>query len=159
METLDLNVESSTGRSRNEYLGFGTGGGTRPVRPWLDSRSTMGREATEVDLIRRLAVERRVRTVLVGPIDERVHLPDHGFSPCGDNDPFQPVFDGSNRSLQNGNAAVLPDGPKSGPDVVLSAPAFVSRRGPELASFVTDQMPRCRSCHSDRATEKRLHLA
>ena len=70
VEVFDVNVESSTGRSRNEHLGFGTRRRTWPVRPWLDSRSTMGREATEVDLVGRLAAERRVRTVLVGPIDQ-----------------------------------------------------------------------------------------
>ena len=154
VESLDLDVESSTGLSRDQHLWFGTRRRTRPVRPWLDSRSTMSREATEVDLVGRLAAERSVWTVLVGPIDERVHLPDHGFSPCGDNDPFQPIFDGPNRSFENGNTAVLPDGTKSRPDVVLSAPALVSRRGPELASFVTDQMPRCRSGGSDRTTEE-----
>ena len=70
-----------------------------------------------------------MRTVLVGPIDERVHLPDHGFSPCGDNDPFQPVFDGSNGSLQNGNAAVLPDRTESRSNVVLAAPVNAVRNG------------------------------
>ena len=159
METLDLNVESITGLSRNEHSWLGTRGRTRPVRPWLDSWSTMGREATEVGLIGRLAAERCVRTVLVGPIDQPVHFPDHGSSPCGDNDPSHSVFDGPNGSLQNSDATVLPDGPESRPNVVLSAPALVSRRGPELASFVTDQMPWGRSGHSDRETEKRLHLA
>ena len=124
VEVFDLDAESSTGLSRDEYLWFGTGGRTRPVRPWLDPRSTMSRETTEVDLVGCLAAERGVGTVLVGPVDQPVHFPDHGSSPCGDNDPFQSVFDGPNRSFQNGDAAVLPDGPESRPDVVLSAPAL-----------------------------------
>ena len=95
-------------------------------------------EATEVDLVGCLAAERRVRTVLVDPVDQPIHFPNHGDSPCGDNDPFEPVFDGSNGSFEHGNAAVLPNGPESRSDVVLSAPTLVSRGGPELASFVTD---------------------
>ena len=119
----------------------------------------MGWESTEVDFVGRLAAERCVRTMLVGPVDQHVHLPDHGSSPCGNNNPSQRIFDGPNRSFENGNAAVLPNGPESRPDVVLSAPAFVSRRGPELTSFVTDQMPRCRSGGSDHLTEKRVNFA
>ena len=97
--------------------------------------------------------------MLVGPVDQSVHFPDHDFSPGGDNDPSQPVFDGPNGSLQNGNAAVLPDGPESRSDVVLSASTFVSRRGPELASFVTDQMLRCRSCGLDCPTKDSVNFA
>ena len=82
VEVFDLDVESSTGHSRNEHLGFGTRGRTRPVRPWLDSRSTMGREPTEVDFVGCLAAERRVGTMLVGPIDQPVHLLEHGVTSC-----------------------------------------------------------------------------
>ena len=85
-EVLDLDVESITGFPRNEHLWLCAGGRTRPVRPWLDSWSTMGREATEVDFVGGFSAERRVWTVLVGPIDQPVHFPDHGFSPCGNND-------------------------------------------------------------------------
>ena len=57
VEVFDLDVESSTRLPGDEHSWLGTRGRARPIRPWLDSWSTMGWEATEVDLVGCLAAE------------------------------------------------------------------------------------------------------
>jgi hypothetical protein len=41
----------------------------RPFRAWLESRTFTGRRHLVIDLMRRLAIQRRVRSILIEPVD------------------------------------------------------------------------------------------
>ncbi len=138
---FDFHFESCTRLAGHQRVQRRTRRTARPSGSWFNPRTPTGRKPFEVDLLRRLAVQRRVRTVLVVPFDDHFQLVAQGHATRWNGRTPQPVFDCPQGTLQHGNAAASADGSKPRLNVVLSAPAIVSRL-PELASFVTDQMPR-----------------
>ena len=71
----DINRRDDARRTRNERVRPCTRGSPRPTLTRFDTGPTIGWFATEIDFIRRATGERRVRTMLIEPIDVEIEFP------------------------------------------------------------------------------------
>ena len=118
----------------------GTGRGLGPPRARLKSGGRVGRRPVEVDLVRRSAVERLVRSVLVVPfgveaefLSERV--PAHG----NEQSPGALGLHTSDEPFDNRDAAMPANGPEPKPDATAPTPG-PEALAPELRPFVADDV-------------------
>ncbi len=96
-----------------------------PALAWFYPWSSIGGLQVEVNFIGRLALERRVGTMLVVPskvgcefpAKRRLALRNHDLSSCL-------VLDGANQSFDHSDASVLPDRAVPNTDRLALAPAF-----------------------------------
>src|SRR5260370_869007 len=123
-------------------------------RTRFDARKSIGRKLPEVNFVGRLALERRVRAMLVVPVDDRIELIAHCLAAQRNHHVTQRFLQGTDKSLHHGNAAVLADGAEPRANAASLAPALISGRRPELFPFIADQMRRRCSRGANRATEK-----
>ncbi len=70
----DDHLKPLAGFPGNEGLGFGAGRTTSPTLARFDPWSAIGGIAIVIDLLGRLAAERRMRAILVVPVDEQNKL-------------------------------------------------------------------------------------
>jgi hypothetical protein len=96
----------------------------------------------EVNLVRGLAPQRPVPSVLIVPIDHQEQLGAHALAPRGNSGPLQPFLDRAHGSFQNGNTAMFPQGPETWPDRSVTTSLLVASRGKKLAALVADQVSR-----------------
>src|SRR5262245_794401 len=92
VNALELNVERGARLSGNEDLRPRARRSTQPVRTRLNPRSTVGRSAPEVDLIRRAASQAGMRPMLVIPVDPARHVTLHGAPAGGNRNKADPFF-------------------------------------------------------------------
>src|SRR5271167_4412555 len=97
VDVFDVDIERSTGSPSHEGLRLGTRRTTRPGRTWFEPWLAIARETQEKDLVRRLAAQRGVRSVLVIPVDHDRYFPLHGVSPRGNDNHPQRLFDRAKR--------------------------------------------------------------
>ena len=111
MET-DFGDETIARLSRHKRLGLGTRPAARPASARLNARSSIGGLPTQVDFVRRLAAERRMRAMLVVPIDEGNKLTPKRLTSLRNQDTSSAfVLHRKNETLDHGDTSVLADGP------------------------------------------------
>ena len=82
----------------------------RCLRPGKDGGDRRGLDVV-VDILRGASLERHVRTVFVVPCDECAEFISHTIESVGHQDPACAlIFERAHKPLNDGNAAVLPNG-------------------------------------------------
>jgi len=90
--------------------------------------------------MRRLAIQRRVRSILVEPEGIAAKLPAERLAAkWHDDDPRAFVFEAQNEPFHQGDAAVLTNGAEAGSDPLAITPVL-ERVAPELRAFVADNI-------------------
>ena len=126
----------------------------RPLPTRLESRRQAGGREIVVDLVRGLAVERFTGTVVVVPGRKQSQLAAEAIELVGDQQPSGALaLDRPHQSLDDGNAAVLPDRTEALASLSPPAPSSEVLIG-ELAALVGDQMPRGAFGATDGSTEE-----
>ena len=72
---LDFKLHLRPGTATHECPWLGARRASRPVVPWLIARAAVGRIATMVDFIGRLAAQPGVQAMRVVPVDDRIEFP------------------------------------------------------------------------------------
>ena len=116
----------------------------------------MGGNTIEVGFIRRTSVESRVRTMLVIPGDEVMQFTPEGIASRRNQQAARPLtFHGADKTLDEGDAAVLAHGTVPWCDLAVAAPGFEAF-APELHTLVADHVLRCRPGGPDRTFQECL---
>ena len=90
--------------------------------------------------MRRLAIQRRVRSILIEPVDIPIKLPAERLTAkWHKDDPRAFVLEAQIEPLHQGNAAVLANGAEARRDPIAITP-ILERGAPELLSLVTDDV-------------------
>ena len=136
----------------------GTRRSARPARPRFVARLSHAGELMVVDLIRRAAAQRSVWPRVVVPSREQIELCAELISPeWNERQPRAVLLDRLDRSFDDGNAAVLADGPVARrTDASTFAPAS-KRVAIELRSTIADDVLRFGAGYSHRASEEATH--
>ena len=112
----------------------------RPFRARFVSRALTRRQHIMINLMWRLATERRVRSILIVPIRIPHKLPTERFaSKWHKDDPCAFVLEAQNESLHQRNAAVLTNSAEAGCDPIAITPVL-EHIAPELLAFVADNV-------------------
>src|SRR5262249_54186011 len=111
-----------------------------PGSPWLQPGTTIRWKSLKVNLVRRLAPEGAVGSVLVVPVEHDDQFGAHDFMPRGNRDPLQRFLDCAHGSFQNGNTAVFPQSSETRSDLTPATPFLVPGSGIELGALVADQV-------------------
>ena len=107
-----------------------------------------------IDLMRRLAIERRVRATLIVPFLKKRQLPVERLPAKWHEDRARAfVLETQNESLDYCDTAVLTNGAEAGGDAFTVTPVL-ERVAPELLTLVTDKVFRCGACLLNGAFEK-----
>ncbi len=110
-----------------------------------------------IDLIRRLATQRRVRSIFVEPVGIPHKLPaERVAAKWHEDDPRAFVLEAQNEPLHQGNAAVLTNGAEAWRDPLAIKPVL-ERIAPELPALVTDDVFWRRPGVDDGAFEEGLN--
>ncbi len=125
----------------------------------LDARFSAGGEPAEIALVRRGALQRRVRAMLIVPADQRGDQLPHRVAAEGKHTESRQLFlESFDGAFYDGDAAVLADSAPAGFDPVAPAPILVTGTSPKLATFVADEMARRRSRSVVSSSKKGAHL-
>jgi len=126
----------------------------RPSSSRLKSWLATSRPSSEVDLVRRRAIESVVRSVLVVPVGEEHQLPAKSVTLVGDQQsPRTLALQRTNETFDHGDAAILADGSEALPDAPAGAPPPEALVG-ELPPVIADEVLRRGPCSPGRTTEK-----
>lgn len=135
----------------------GAGRGCGPAHARFVAWLGVARTNACVGFLGRFAAEGGVRTGLVVPAKERVEFTPQVLPAQGDCDAAEAfVFERSDESLDDGDAAVLADGAEARPDAVASAPGL-EPRAPELTALVGDDVSRRLACCGDGTAKDGAH--
>jgi len=121
----ELNVEPKFGArlAFHERPLAGTRGTSWPIGSWLEARSAIGWVAAVVHFVRRAAVQRHVRPMFVVPADEQIEHSAERLASHGHHEQSRTAgLECQDESLDDGQAAVLADGPEARTDVATLAP-------------------------------------
>ena len=107
--------------------------------------------------MRRLATQRRVRSLLIKPVGIPHKLPAERLAAkWHEDDPRAFVLEAQNEPLHQGNAAVLTNGAEAGSDPLAFTPLLV-RVAPELLAFVANNIFGCGTGVDDGAFKEGLN--
>jgi len=138
---LDDQLHDGTGSPPNERVRLRARRAARPSIPRLEAWPTASGERTEVDLVRGACPEPTVRPLRVVPGDVVIELAtERGLRQGHDRQqPRALVLHRLDESLDDGEAAVLPDGAESLLDAATAAPRD-ERVGGELRTVIGDEV-------------------
>ncbi len=157
-DEVDLERELCSRLTGNQRLRLRTARLPRPPRSWLASWLTIGGWKRVIDLAWGATFERRIWSMFVVPVNEQFELILKSCLAHRD----QPstcsfTFHRPDEPLNDGDAAVLPNGAKPWLDLRSTAPGFEAI-APELPSLVTDEVLGRYARGLDGSIEKRLDV-
>ncbi len=137
---VDLECESIAWLSGDERSRCCARRASWPALAWFGAWSSIGWSQSEIDLVRRLAVECRVGTMLVVPSKVGRKFPAKRCSALWHKNPSRNFFlHRSDEAFNHGNAPMLPNGAEPWTNFLASAPAF-EVVAPEDGVLVADQV-------------------
>jgi hypothetical protein len=114
-DMFNFQVETGAWPAPDQRVRQRTRGATWPESPWFQPGTTIRGKPLEVDLVRRLAPEGAVGSVLVVPVEDDDQFCAHGLTPHGNHDPLQRFLDRAHGAFQNGDTAMFAQGTETGP--------------------------------------------
>ena len=114
--------------------------GSRPPCPRLESRTFTCWRHLVIDLMRRLDIQCRVRSILIEPVGIPPKLPAARLAAKWyESDPRTFVLEAQNEPLHHGNATVLTNGAEAWRDSLAITP-ILEHAAPELRALVADDV-------------------
>ena len=155
---FEVDRESISGLASDKRLRPRASRRTRPAFTSFDARSPASRSLTEVDFIRRLAIERCMRAMFVVPVGERKKLATACFSFLRQQNPSRAlVLQTSDQTLDDGDAPVLADSAVTGRLDSLPLDPAAECSAVEDAVSVTDNVLGGCPSKSRRSSEERTN--
>jgi hypothetical protein len=112
--TVELKEDRIAGVTVDLDLRLRTGRAAWPLPAWFETRSRVGCRLSEIHLVRRLSIQRFVRTVLIVPIDDEFHFVLEIRLVLGHCDQKQYLLERSMETFNNRNGAMLLTAPNRG---------------------------------------------
>jgi len=132
----------------------GTWRTARPSRAWFVSRALTRRRHIMIDLMGCLAIQRRVRSILVEPVTVPPELPTERLAAKWyDDDSRTFVLEAQNESFNERDTPVLANGTEAGFDPIAVTP-ILEHATPELLALVADDVFRGGTGGLDRSFEE-----
>ena len=157
-DEVDLERELISRLTGNRCLWLRTARLPRPPSSWLASWFKIGGWKSVMDLVGGATIERGMWSVLVIPVHEQFEFVlESCLAHRDQRTACSLTFHRPDETLEDRDAAVLPDSAKPWLDRPTTAPGLVAVT-PELPSLVTDEVLRRCARESDGSVEKRLDV-